>query len=77
MARRQRLGAEHVERGARHMAAVDQGQQVFFHQVRATRHVDDIGTRLQAAQRVRFMTLAVSGVSGSRLTSTGWPPESR
>jgi hypothetical protein len=48
----QRLGAEHIQRGARQVAAVQQRQQVVVHQVRAARHVDDIAARLQARQRV-------------------------
>ena len=37
---RQRLGAEHVERGAGQVAAVQQSEQVFVHQVRTASDVD-------------------------------------
>jgi hypothetical protein len=50
--RRQRFGAEHVQRGAGQVAAVQQRDQVVIHQMGAARHVDDIAAGLQARQRV-------------------------
>ena len=49
---RQRFGAEHIERGTRQMAAVDQPDQVFIDQVATARHIDDITARLQPGQCV-------------------------
>ena len=48
----QGLGAKHIERGARNMAAVDQGQQVFIDQMRTPRDVDDVSAGLQPTERV-------------------------
>src|SRR3990167_472540 len=38
------FGAEHVQRGAGHLVALQQGQQIGFNQVRAARHVDQVAT---------------------------------
>ena len=49
----QRLGAEHIQRGAGQVAAVEQRDQVLVHQMRAASHVDDETARHQARQVAR------------------------
>src|SRR6476661_8056538 len=48
---RRRLLPQHVERGPRELAAVEQCGQVLFHEVAAPRDVDEIAAALQAPER--------------------------
>ena len=67
VARRQRLGTEHIQRGTRHMAAVNGGKQILVHQMRSARHVDDIGAGLQPGQRVLVDHVGGVGCEGQQI----------
>src|SRR5690606_24832222 len=61
---RGRLLLEHVQRGCRDMPGFQQMQQVFLHQMLATRDIDQVGTLLQLAQG--FLIEDAGGFRGQR-----------
>ena len=67
---------EHVERGARQLAAVEQRDQVVVDQMRAARHVDDVAAGgCRAATACRGSGCRASSASAAAGTpARGWPP---
>ena len=71
---RQRLGAEHIERRAAELAAIERGDQIGIDDMAAACAVDEEAARRQRAEHVRVDAgSAVSAVSGSRLTRMSAP----